>query len=89
MRIGVAAPEQLAFFGDAESAGLFDGALARLRAIGAQIVEVDIAPLRAVAQLLYAGPWVAERLAAIEPLLRDNPARCIRWCAASSRAAWR
>jgi allophanate hydrolase len=72
-RVGVARPGQLAFFGDAESPTLFDTALARLRATGATLVEVDIAPLLKVAQLLYAGPWVAERLAAIEPLMRTNP----------------
>ncbi len=31
--------------------------------------EVDIAPLLAVARLLYDGPWVAERTAALRPLL--------------------
>jgi len=72
-RIGIARPGQLTFFGDAASARLFDAALARLRATGATLVEIDIAPLLAVAQLLYAGPWVAERLAAIEPLMRTNP----------------
>jgi allophanate hydrolase len=74
MRVGIAPPGQLAWFGDADSARLFDAALERLRAAGAATVEVDIAPLLAVAQLLYAGPWVAERLAAIEPFMRKNPA---------------
>jgi allophanate hydrolase len=73
VRVGVARPGQLSWFGDAESPRLFEAALARLRAAGATPVEVDIAPLLAVAQLLYAGPWVAERLAAIEPLMRSNP----------------
>ncbi len=73
-RIGVAAPGQLEFYGDGESAALHAAALARLRACGARLVEVDIAPLLAVAQLLYAGPWVAERLAAIDALMRTNPA---------------
>jgi allophanate hydrolase len=73
VRIGVAGPGQCNFTGDADSPRLFEAALARLRATGATLVEVDIAPLLAVAQLLYAGPWVAERLAAIEPLLRSNP----------------
>lgn len=73
LRVGVAPAAQLSWFGDADSARLFAAALDRLRAAGAVTVEVDIAPLLAVAQLLYAGPWVAERLAAIEPLLRGNP----------------
>ena len=35
--------------------------------------QVDIAPLLAVARLLYDGPWVAERTAALRPML-DQPA---------------
>ena len=73
VRVGVAKPGQLAWFGDTDSERLFAAAVERLRAAGAVTVEVDIAPLLAVAQLLYSGPWVAERLAAIEPLMRANP----------------
>jgi allophanate hydrolase len=46
----------------------------RLRAAGGEAVAVDIAPLRAAADLLYQGPWVAERTAAAESLLREKPA---------------
>jgi len=73
VRVGVARPGQLAWFGDVESEQLFAAAMERLRLAGAVTVEIDIAPLLAVAQLLYSGPWVAERLAAIEPLMRSNP----------------
>jgi allophanate hydrolase len=73
VRVGVARPGQLVFFGDTDSERLFAAAVERLRATGAVTVEIDIAPLLAVAQLLYSGPWVAERLAAIEPLMRANP----------------
>ncbi len=38
------------------------------------VVEVDIAPLLDAAQLLYAGPWVAERAAAVEDMLLRDPA---------------
>ena len=41
--------------------------------MGGQIVEVDIDPLKAAAALLYQGPWVAERTAAAEDLLRARP----------------
>ena len=36
-------------------------------------MEIDIAPLLAAAKLLYGGAWVAERTAALGPLLRSNP----------------
>jgi allophanate hydrolase len=44
-----------------------------LDALGGTRVAVDIAPLRAAGQLLYGGPWVAERLAAVEALLTRAP----------------
>jgi allophanate hydrolase len=71
---GVPSADQLLFLGDEASAALFDKAVARLTAAGGTAVEVDIQPLLDAAQLLYAGPWVAERTAAIEDLLRSKPA---------------
>ena len=70
---GVPPKDQLQWLGDAESARLFDEAVPRLIAMGGRPVEVDIAPLRAAADLLYQGPWVAERTAAVEDLLRTRP----------------
>ncbi|EQB05318.1 allophanate hydrolase [Sphingobium quisquiliarum P25] len=71
-RIGVPRPEQRAWFGDAESEYLYGRALERLGGL-AEVVEIDIAPLLEAAQLLYGGPWVAERAAALAGLLADNP----------------
>jgi len=71
--VGIAAPGQLAFLGDTQSAALYAAAIDRLQAAGVQLVEVDIRPLLAAAQLLYAGPWVAERLAALGSFLDENP----------------
>ena len=72
-RFGVPKPSQRQFFGDAESAALFQAAAERLAAAGGTPVEVDIAPLLEAAKLLYTGPWVAERTAAVEGLLKTNP----------------
>ncbi|MBY0302779.1 allophanate hydrolase [Sphingomonas ginsenosidimutans] len=71
-RIGVPRRGQRMWFGDAQSEYLYDRALATLAA-GAEIVEIDIAPLLEAAQLLYGGPWVAERTAAIGDLLTRAP----------------
>ncbi|WP_375197007.1 allophanate hydrolase [Sphingobium sp.] len=71
-RIGVPRRDQRAFFGDAQSEYLYDRALDRLSTL-AQLVEIDYAPLQEAAQLLYGGPWVAERTAAIADLLTDHP----------------
>jgi allophanate hydrolase len=71
-RIGVPRPDQRVFFGDLQSEELYARALGVLGP-QAELVEVDIATLLEAAQLLYGGPWVAERTAAVEPLLRANP----------------
>jgi allophanate hydrolase len=71
-RIGVPACAQRQFFGDVEAECLYDRALAAL-ARGCELVEIDIEPLLEAAQLLYGGPWVAERTAAVAALLKSNP----------------
>jgi allophanate hydrolase len=71
--LGVPASEQLEFYRDEYSPALFSKALQRFEQMGHTLVEVDIAPLLEAAQLLYQGPWVAERYAAIEALITANP----------------
>jgi allophanate hydrolase len=72
-RFGVPRPDQRLFLGDDQSAALYAAAIDRLAAAGGAPVEIDIAPLLDCARLLYSGPWVAERTAAVEALLRDSP----------------
>ncbi len=72
-RVGVPAPGQLEWFGDIEAAALFDAAVARLRALGSSIVEVDLTPFLAAGRLLYEGPWIAERTAAIGEFVSAHP----------------
>jgi allophanate hydrolase len=62
-RFGV--PTPLEFFGDAGYAALYAQAIEKLKAMGGTAVEFDYAPFAAAAQLLYAGPWVAERTEAV------------------------
>jgi allophanate hydrolase len=71
-RIGVPRLGQRIFFGDPDAEYFYDRAIAKLGET-AQIVEIDIEPLLEAAQLLYGGPWVAERTAAIADLLAANP----------------
>lgn len=72
-RIGIPPPDDLNFLGDAESATFYAEAVRQAGKLG-EIVEVDISPLLDCAQLLYSGPWVAERTAALKELLASNPA---------------
>ena len=69
-RIGIPRADQRPWFGDIESGFLYDSALAGL---DAELVEIDMTPLNEAARLLYNGPWVAERTAALRDLLRDDP----------------
>jgi allophanate hydrolase len=72
-RVGVLAAKDREFYGDAESAALYQQAIARAETLGWATVEFDYAPFLAIASLLYEGPWLAERLAAIEPFLHAQP----------------
>jgi allophanate hydrolase len=63
---GVPRRDQREFFGNSEAAGLFDTAIARLASLGGEIVEIDFAPFSEAGALVYGGPWLAERRAAID-----------------------
>ncbi len=69
----VAVPRKLEFFGDTGYAALFDAALARMQSLGARLVRVDFEPFLEVQALLYEGPWVAERTAALGAFLAERP----------------
>jgi allophanate hydrolase len=71
-RFGVPAAASLEFFGDTENPKLFQDAIAKLVALGGEPIEIDLAPFLAAAQLLYKGPWVAERYAAIAPFIAEH-----------------
>jgi allophanate hydrolase len=71
LRIGI--PDQLNFFGNRDAESLFKAACDRVRKMGASIVTIDYAPFRRAGELLYDGPWVAERLLTPGNLLHENP----------------
>ena len=73
LTVGVPRQDQLEFFGDAESAALFEDAKRRCEATGARLHEVDITPLIEAGKLLYDGPWIAERTAAIGGFISSHP----------------
>lgn len=71
IRLGV--PTTLEFLNDTANADLFAASVDRAKSLGAEIVPFDFTPFQLAAQLLYQGPWVAERLAAIKDFARSNP----------------
>jgi allophanate hydrolase len=71
--IGVPRPDQLDFCGDEEMKALYHAAIKRVIALGRSVEEIDFSPFLSAAALLYAGPWVAERYAAIGKFLEKHP----------------
>lgn len=70
-RVGV--PTGLDFNDDPDTPGLFDGAVTKLGELGYEVVSVDITAFVEAAKLLYEGPWVAERWAAVGDFVAANP----------------
>jgi allophanate hydrolase len=73
-RLGVLSP--LEFFGDAMAQAQFAGVRAQWQELGAELSEVPLAPFAEVSNLLYEGPWIAERDAAIGDFLKAHPDDC-------------
>jgi allophanate hydrolase len=72
-RFGVPRLDQLEFFGDTDYARLFNEAVARIESLGGQRVEIDFAPFRAAAKLLYEGAFIAERYVAVGEFIERHP----------------
>lgn len=71
-RFGIPTTEMLEFYGDQHNPVLFRQAVSKLQELGGQAVEFDLGPFLAAGQLLYKGPWVAERYAAIAGFLEKH-----------------
>lgn len=69
----LAIPDTLEFYGDSQSQAAFENSVARLQALGAQLVPIDFTPFRELAEQLYAGAWVAERTVAVGSILQSQP----------------
>ncbi|MGA2189415.1 MAG: allophanate hydrolase [Steroidobacteraceae bacterium] len=73
LRVGVPRSDQLQFFGDTEYERLFRIAAQRLQSLGGSVVELDFAAFFDAARLLYEGPWIAERYAAVGSFIDAHP----------------
>jgi allophanate hydrolase len=72
-RFGIPHADQLEFFDDADYARLFFESVKRLEQLGGECVEIDFAPFRAAAKLLYDGAWIAERYVAVGDFIERHP----------------
>ncbi|TPW26883.1 allophanate hydrolase [Martelella alba] len=73
LRIAIPDAASLKTFGDAAQETHFRETIDRLTATGAKVAEIDLTPFYDVAKLLYDGPWVAERTAAVGNRLTEAP----------------
>jgi allophanate hydrolase len=72
-RFGVPQAAQLEYFGDEDMQRLFAASVKRLANLGGAAVEIDLQPFLDAATLLYEGPWVAERFAAVGEFIDSQP----------------
>lgn len=72
IRIGLPPLAELEFFGD-DAMAAAHLAQRDLMARHGEIVEITLAPFLAAGELLYQGPWVAERLVEFADFLDQNP----------------
>jgi allophanate hydrolase len=73
VRLGVPRADQRQFFDDADASAAFSRDIQLAESLGTRVVEFDFEPFAEVARALYEGPWVAERYAATEALIENNP----------------
>jgi allophanate hydrolase len=75
-QLTVAVPGDLdvdAFAGDAAMAAAFASVAQRVASRAGATITTTTGPLLEAGDLLYTGPWVAERLAGLEDFLREHP----------------
>lgn len=98
IRVGIPSKKDLEFFGNTEYERLFHETVAGMGAMGAEFTEIDLTAFLDAARLLYEGPWVAERYAAIRaffdrhgsalhPITREIIGKSKDWLAADAYEA--
>ena len=70
-RVGV--PRHPDFYGDNAAEAAFADVITTFAERGHELVEVDLEPFLAAGRLLYEGPWIAERLAAVGDFADKHP----------------
>lgn len=73
LRVGLPDPGELEFFGDEVFRAAHLDARNRLGRRGFDCVPTTLEPFLAAGELLYQGPWVAERLVEFEDFLAERP----------------
>ena len=61
------------FFGNKEGEELYEKILGKLQTDGAEIIPIDFSPFLEAGQMLFDGPWVAERYSSLFSFLSKYP----------------
>lgn len=72
-RFGVPRIDQLRFFGNEDGEQRFAKMLQTIEGLGGRLIEIDFAPFVETAQLLYEGPWLAERYIVLREIFAGKP----------------
>ena len=75
LRVGVPSQNDRIFLGDRQAAAAFAAAERVAQQLGGRLVGVDLSSFFETAQLLYEGPCLAERTAAVGDFIAREPAR--------------
>lgn len=70
--IGIPNDSQLEFFGDSDYRELFKRFIETLKERGYEVITIDFEPFIKTAELLYHGPWLAERYAGIKTFIETK-----------------
>jgi allophanate hydrolase len=73
LRLGVPQARDRLFFGDTRAVAAFEAAVDLAARLGARLHEIDMAPFFETARLLYEGPWLAARTAAVGDFVARRP----------------
>ncbi|KMQ76045.1 allophanate hydrolase [Marinobacter subterrani] len=68
----LAIPERPQWFGDQQAEAAWNTAISLWRGLDVELVPMDFSPMLELAALLYEGPWVAERHAAVEAFMASH-----------------
>jgi allophanate hydrolase/aspartyl-tRNA(Asn)/glutamyl-tRNA(Gln) amidotransferase subunit A len=70
---GIPGARWLDFFGNSDAAALFGQAVERLEGLGGRKVDIDYTPFTEINDLLFKGPWLAERYGALQRIVDEQP----------------
>ncbi|MCG2628610.1 amidase [Bradyrhizobium sp. WYCCWR 13023] len=77
-RIATPRPDQLRFFGNEETERLFGSGLRKLRRLDMSVASTDFSPFTSINDLMFFGPFLAERDVSVGAFLEANPDAGVR-----------